>query len=295
VRSLTKKFRDIVALKDINLRVDGGETLVIFGPNGAGKSTLLKTVAGLYRPTKGSVIVLGRDVHLNDSSLRKEISFLGENYALYDNLTVLDNLTFFSKLYGLNKSDYRPRIDELLKKFNASEYLNRSVGELSRGTKQKVAICRALLNDPKVLLLDEPTAFLDAKASESVHRELNSLERDGRTILYATQRLDEIYKIGNRMMLISKGRSLALGDINSALGMLKNVSVEMALAKPLNSEKLSVLKRKWEVEAHDRRNTLLFRVKSMSEIPELVKEVVKNGGRIISVTYLKPSLEEFLT
>lgn len=202
-RSITKKFKGVTALKNVSVTANDSETIVVLGPNGAGKSTLLKIIAGLYKPTSGKVIVLGENAASEDFGVRKEVSFLGENYSLYDNLTAKENLVFFAKLYGLEEKYAAARINELMEKFDAYPYLNRKVGELSRGTKQKVAVCRALLNDPKVFLLDEPTAFLDAKAAELLHKELRRLEKEGRTILYATQRLDEVYRLGSKIHVYS--------------------------------------------------------------------------------------------
>ncbi len=183
-KNVTKEFSETTALISINLKLKPGAKLILLGPNGAGKSTLLKTISGLLKPTKGQVLLYGVNSNPYSQNIGHTLSFVGENYALYDNLTVYDNLIFFSTLYGLPKVEALPMIKELLNYLDASEYLNRKVGMLSRGTKQKIAICRALMNKPKILLLDEPTAFLDARAAEKVH---DIIESEKITIIYATQ------------------------------------------------------------------------------------------------------------
>ncbi len=292
-RSITKKFKGVTALKNVSVTANDSETIVVLGPNGAGKSTLLKIIAGLYKPTSGKVIVLGENAASEDFGVRKEVSFLGENYSLYDNLTAKENLVFFAKLYGLEEKYAAARINELMEKFDAYPYLNRKVGELSRGTKQKVAVCRALLNDPKVFLLDEPTAFLDAKAAELLHKELRRLEKEGRTILYATQRLDEVYRLGSKILFIVQGKIISFGDVRKVMKNLKNISVEVTFANPVTAEQMGVLSRKFMIK-DQRQNIVVFNVGSMDNIPNLVKELAAMNTRIIGVSYLKPSLEELM-
>ncbi len=291
VKSLTKRFGNVTALEKISFRLKQGQVLVLLGPNGAGKSTLLKTIAGLYKPTQGTVRLFG-DHYSNEDSIRGEISFVGENYALYDDLSVYDNLRFFSELYGISREDSNTAIKKLLKTFNATEYLKRKVGELSRGTKQKVAICRALLNNPKLLLLDEPTAFLDASSSEQLHLLLERLSKNGTAIIYATQRLDELYRISGNILMLNKGREIAYGGIEKTIKKLGHVKVELALYKELSNEALKALEKQWGLEAHGRR--IIAEVKSIVEVPLLIEEIVKHGGRILSATYLNKSVEELM-
>lgn len=290
VKGLTKRFTDFTALKNVEFNVEKGDSIVILGPNGAGKSTLLKTIAGLYKPTRGAVEIFGKASQDLDTKSRRKISFLGEYYALYDNLTSRENIRFFSKLY--NVYDVDRKIYTLLKEMSALEYIDRKVGELSRGTKQKIAICRALINEPELLLLDEPAAFLDADTSERIHKKLKGLSDNGVTILYATQRLEELYKIGNKLMIIDKGRIIRFGEIGSVINRLNKIQVEITVARGLKSKELKLLGRYNARPISE--NMLIATVRSINSIPGLLSEVSRAGGLIINVNSLNQNISDII-
>ncbi len=173
------------------------------------------------------------------------------------------------------------------------QYIDRDVGELSRGTKQKIALCRALINEPKLLLLDEPSAFLDPVASRMLHNELNALSRSGVSIVYATQRLDELYRIGDNVLLLKKGRMIALGSVEKILNGLGEIEVEIITSKPMQKARLQRCE-EMEATAGESEKSLIFSLKRINEIPNVVRDVVKNNGEIISVLYLKESIDRLL-
>jgi ABC-type multidrug transport system ATPase subunit len=292
--SIEKRFGKLNVLRDISFRLSAGETIVLLGPNGAGKSTLLKIIAGLYKQSRGSVRVLGHESPKESDKIRNDISFLGENYSLYDDLTVRENLRFFGRLYDIENAVLEKRIRHWLERLDAMQYIDRKVGELSRGTKQKIAICRALINEPKLLLLDEPSAFLDPIASKVLHAELNQLSKGGAAIVYATQRLDELYKIGDKTLLLRKGRRIAFGRVDLIINRLRDVEVEILTAKPIKGNSFLLLSKRWRVRHGDSERALVFSLARISEIPKVVKGVVENGGEIISVLYLKESIDKVL-
>lgn len=291
---IQKRFGKLVVLHDISFKLGSGETIVLLGPNGAGKSTLLKILASLYKPSSGYVKILGYPLSHDPNKVRAMISFLGENYALYDDLSVRKNLEFFARLYDIDDKIIDQRIRHWLNKFDALQYIDRNVGELSRGTKQKVALCRALINEPKLLLLDEPSAFLDPIASKMLHSELNRLSKSGVSIIYATQRLDELYKIGNKTLLIRRGRNIAFGEVDKIINRLKDVEVEILTAKPINKAIFAKLKKSWRVRYGDSEKSIIFSLSRINEIPKAVRAVVNSNGQIISVIYLKESIDKIL-
>ena len=170
---ITKSFGSVIAVNKVSFESAGGINIIL-GPNGAGKSTFLRCIDGLYSVEHGSVNVLDADPYRNDK-LKEKLSLLTDNYALYDYLSVASNLKFFGRLYGLKDEETMRRAAEMLKRLDAAEYLDKKVYMLSRGTKQKIAFCRAVLNEPQILLLDEPTAFLDAHSAEMVRRSISAL------------------------------------------------------------------------------------------------------------------------
>ena len=289
VRRLTKRFSGFTAVDSIDFDVSRSEIVVIIGANGAGKSTLLKSIAGLYRPTSGHILAFGKEAYALNGPERRRLSFLGENYALYDNLTVMENMRFFSRLYGID--EYAGIAHDLLKEFDADEYAGRKVGELSRGTKQKAAICRCLLNDPELLILDEPAAFLDSSSAELLYRKLDGMARAGSAVLYATQRLEDLYRIGRKMLLIDRGRRLRFGDIGSVVKGIRNIEIEVTLVKMLDAKGLDALSR---FNVRTSGNMLMAHVRHINEVPRLISIISGLGGLIINVNSLKQNISEII-
>ena len=188
LRKLTKAFGSKVALRGVDLRVEAGESLVIFGPNGAGKSTLIRILSSLSRPTGGRVLIGGLDLATHADGIRRYLGVVSHAPLLYDSLTAEENLRFFAQLYGMKEP--APRIAEMLERVGLTARRNDLVRTFSRGMVQRLAIARALLHDPQLLLLDEPDTGLDPQAAEMLHDLL--MQVSGRTSESANQRISEL-------------------------------------------------------------------------------------------------------
>ena len=199
----TKRFGTHIALHPTDLIIPRGQAVLLVGANGAGKSTLLRLVAGLCRPSAGSVKIKGRDP-LRTPEARAEIGLLSHQTLLYDQLTARENLRFFAQLYGLD--DPNQRLAATLATVGLDERLDQRVGSFSRGMKQRLAIARAILHDPSILLLDEPFTGLDAKASAALHHLVRRLRQEGRTCILVTHRLDEAEGLVDRLLVIERGQ-----------------------------------------------------------------------------------------
>jgi ABC-type multidrug transport system ATPase subunit len=292
VRGLVKRFGNATALKGINLASKRGINIVL-GPNGAGKSTLLKCIDGLYKPSRGDVAVLGSDPYV-DSHARSRISLLADMYGLYDFLSVKDNLRFFGKFYGMRGDEAIDKTDAMVGELDLKQYLNTKVEALSRGTKQKVAFCRMMLNDAQVLLLDEPTAFLDANASNTVRRHVQRLAHEGRTIMFVTQRLDEVTRLNSRILVLRKGRLVSETDAEGLYrAVFKGTDVSVRFARPVSERVVeSVRNVVWK---NAKEPTLLrVRVNSYREVNRVVKTLIDGGAYVVSVDYAEPALEKLV-
>lgn len=203
IKSLTKSFSYVKALSGIDLNVDCGETLSVFGPNGAGKTTLLRILSTLIKTTSGVVKIGDYDIKENSYEIRKNIGFLSHEKFLYSNLTALENLKFFSDLYGLN--DSANLSIELLEKVGISNKKDELASKLSSGMKQRLSIARALINDPKILLFDEPFTGLDPKGMNLISSILNNLKSAGKTILLTTHNLALGLELGDRFVILNSG------------------------------------------------------------------------------------------
>ncbi len=198
-----KRFGTHTALHPIDLVVPRGQAALLAGANGAGKSTLLRLVAGLCRPSTGSVKINGRDPQ-RITEARADIGLLSHQPLLYDELTARENLSFFAQLYDLDNPD--KRLAAALAAIDLNERLDQRVGSFSRGMKQRLAIARAILHDPSILLLDEPFTGLDSSASAALHRLLLRFRREGRTCVLVTHRLDEAEGLVDRLLVIERGQ-----------------------------------------------------------------------------------------
>lgn len=218
MRRLTKAFGRKMVLRGIDMRVAVGESLVIFGPNGAGKTTLIRILAGLSRPTGGTLMIGGLDMAKHAEGVRRYLGVVSHAPLLYDSLTAQENLQFFARLYGMQRP--AERIAGLLEQVGLAPRRNDLVRTYSRGMVQRLAIARALLHDPPVLLLDEPDTGLDPQAAEMLHRLLAALSTstslvgaDGgkqqiveRTIVTITHSLERGLAIADRVAILANGR-----------------------------------------------------------------------------------------
>jgi len=212
VRDLRKDFGYLQALSGVSFDLNKGEFLTIFGPNGAGKTTLIKVLTGLTRPTFGSAHIDGFDVLENNAELRSQIGVISHTTCLYPDLTAVENLLFYAKLYGLD--DPRKRADESIREAGLQLRRHDPVRTYSRGMQQRMAIARATLHDPSVLFLDEPFTGLDLRATNALKDHLHDLHTGKRTIIMTTHDMSCGLELCDRVAIQNKGRFLLLESIN---------------------------------------------------------------------------------
>jgi heme exporter protein A len=201
---LSRAFGPLQALRGVDLSLDAGETLVVFGPNGAGKSTLLRLLAGIMRPTSGEIRVGGRLVRPGDAGSRRGIGLVSHQSFLYDDLSLLDNLVFAARLHGVRNPDAAART--ALEEAGLGPRADESPRSLSRGLQQRVSIARALLHDPRLLLLDEPFTGLDSASAGRLRASLARRAGEGRAAVLVTHQLAEAWELATRIAVLSAGR-----------------------------------------------------------------------------------------
>lgn len=218
VRGLTKTYEDpdggeVAAVTDASLSCAAGEIYGLLGPNGAGKTTTLRCLATVLAPTSGTAIIAGHDLIQNPEAVRRAIGFLSASTGLYARLTPRETLRFFGSLYGLDGARLDQRVEETLKLFDVTEYADRPNDRLSTGMKQRVSLARAVVHDPPVLILDEPTTGLDPIVSETVESAVVTLARAGKCVLLSTHMLSQAEDICTKIGVIGHGRVLGEGTI----------------------------------------------------------------------------------
>ncbi len=206
VDSLVKKYGKFTAVDGISFNIKRGEIFAFLGPNGAGKTTTVETMECLKTPTSGSVNILGYDVRKDEMKIKMKIGVLPQSFSTYDWLTVWENINYFGKMYP-NHAD----IDHLINMFGLKEKRNSLFRSLSGGLKQRVGIAIALINDPEIVFLDEPTTGLDPKARRDVWAAIKDLQSHGKTVILTTHYMDEAYYLADRICIIHKGKIIAEG------------------------------------------------------------------------------------
>ncbi len=210
--SLTRKFGEFVAVRDISFTVEEGTIFGLLGPNGAGKTTTLRMIYGVLRPTSGTARVMGVDVVKEPIKAKRFIGVLPEDTGLYPRLTAEENLIYFGKLRGMDEGRLRKRVLELLELLNLSEKRYVIAEKLSRGQKQKVAFARAVLDEPPVLLLDEPTLGVDVMSAREIRKMIEEYAAGGKTVILSTHNMWEVERLCDQIGIISEGQLRYLGS-----------------------------------------------------------------------------------
>jgi heme exporter protein A len=208
VSGVWKYYGDFPALRDIAFRVIPGSTVALLGRNGAGKTTLLRILAGLSKPSRGSVTINGMSVR--EEATRRRIGVLGHGISLYDELSAAENLSLFAKLYGI--ANPAKRVDEMLERTGLAHVRDGLAREFSRGMRQRLAVARVFLHDPEILILDEPFTALDDRAIAVLQALLNDMSARGRTIVMSTHQLREALELATHVAMIQRGQIVYAGE-----------------------------------------------------------------------------------
>ncbi len=217
ITSLRKQFAGFTAVRDVSLHVQAGEVVGLLGPNGAGKTTTLRVLAGLMAPTAGSVTIAGIDVHQQPRLARRHLGFLTASTGLYERLTGRDILRTFGQLHGLAEGLLGQRIDQVIRELQLEAFVDQRCGTLSSGQKQRVSIARAIVHDPQLYVLDEPTATLDPVASLDILQLVKRAREAGRSVLYCTHRMEEAQYLCSRLIFMNAGAIVAEGAPSALL------------------------------------------------------------------------------
>ncbi|WP_017416272.1 ABC transporter ATP-binding protein [Clostridium tunisiense] len=227
VNNLSKSFKDIKAVDNISFSVKSGEIVGLLGENGAGKTTTLRMLATMLKPTGGTAKINGYDILTEDSKVRSQIGILfGGEVGLYDRLTARENIKYFAMLNGLSKEEANKNIESLAKALEMEEYIDRRVGKFSRGMKQKVAIARSIVHNPKVMLFDEPTMGLDVTAARIVQNFIFKCKEENKSIIFSSHSMMEVEKLCDRVIIINKGKIVESGSITELKEKYKNNNLE---------------------------------------------------------------------
>jgi len=209
-RALGKRFGDLVAVESLDLTIQRGEVFGLLGPNGSGKTTTIRMLCGLLTPTSGDATVAGFDIRTESEQIRRSIGYMSQRYGLYDDLTAIENIRFYSTVYGLHGAEREARIAELMDELGLTSRKDQMAGTLSGGWKQRLALACSTAHRPEVLFLDEPTAGVDPAARRRFWELAYTLAKRGTTIVVTTHYMDEAVRC-QRLAFLSRGHLIAVG------------------------------------------------------------------------------------
>lgn len=276
VEGLSKQYGDVEAVRNIDFRVETGEVFGLVGPNGAGKTSTLKMLAGLVEPTAGNIVVDGRDPE--DPEMRKRLGFLPEESPLYEEMTPQDYLEFFADLYDVPRHIAQTRIDDALNRLEL-DVRDRPVGDFSKGMKRKVAIARSLVNDPSVLIYDEPASGLDPLTTNTVVNFTRELADQDKTIIFSAHDLYHVESVCDRVAIMNNGQIRAIGtleDIREAYG-----DIQYQVYTDIELDGSS--------EAGDR---FVQSVDRMDDVEAIRERAQGTGGQVVDIRTRESSLED---
>lgn len=290
--NLTKHFADFVAVQGVNLQVHAGQVLALLGPNGAGKTTTVRMLTSVLRPTSGWAKIAGYDVVNEAEKVRASVGVLTEHHGLYGRMTADEYLTFYGKLYRMTDQQIEQRKGELLAQFGLSEVRRKKLGEYSKGMRQKLALVRALLHNPPVLLLDEPTSAMDPESARVVRDAIRALRSDQRAVILCTHNLAEAEQLADQIAIIRRGR-IMLNDVPERLKQLLLGPQEYEIVLRADAAFSSEILPQGVTLNRREDNRFFFRMERPDEmVPVLLKRLLDNHLPVLSCSPVQRSLEE---
>ncbi|MCJ7512338.1 MAG: ABC transporter ATP-binding protein [Anaerolineales bacterium] len=289
---LSKRFGSLIAVDDVSFRVEAGEVMALLGPNGAGKTTTLRMVASILTPSSGRAAVNGFDTVTQPDQVRRSVGLLTEHHGLYTRMRAEEYLAFFGRAYGLTESEIASRASELLSRLDLEDSRSRRLGEFSKGMRQKLALARALLHDPRVLLLDEPTSAMDPASARLVRDAIRALRGGERAVVVSTHNLAEAEMLADRIAIIRRGQLIEQGTPTDLKERVLGCAVmELRLTQPLDGHARVLPRQVRLLDSGDR--WLRYETDDpVRDNPALLRSLAQAGASVLSLGEQPRSLEE---
>jgi len=296
--NLTKQYGSFIALSNLNLKIEGTKCVGFLGPNGSGKTTTLKMFTDLIRPSKGEALINGVNVHTQKKKALASVGTLIETPEIYASLTPREALTMIAEIRGVPHAERKKQVEEVVAEVRMEEWIDKRVGRFSKGMKQRICIASALLNNPTLLLLDEPTTGLDPRGMSEVRDIIKSLKGKNRLIFMSSHLLGEVSDVCDEVALIDHGKLIVydtLPNVTSKFSGGNNV-VEVGLVRPVDSKILTQTIKSWSdvtnAEKIDDKNYKISFVGGLEVQERILNEIVKLNIGVISYKPASSELED---
>jgi ABC-2 type transport system ATP-binding protein len=291
---LSKHFDDFIAVNHINLNVEAGEVLGLLGPNGAGKTTTVRLLTSVLKPSHGWAKIAGFDVEKQANEVRASVGVLTEHHGVYNRMPAGEYLDFFGQLYKIEPTIRQKRIEEILHHFGIARSIHQPIGEFSKGMRQKLALARALIHNPPVLLLDEPTSAMDPESAKIVRDEIRKLRSDDRAIIICTHNLAEAEGLADKIAIIRDGKIIAQGSPKTLkqqfLGQAEYI-IHFSKNQYLDKKKVELPKGAKLVRNGD--DWLIYCTNDPAKVnPKVLETLISQGLQVISLHEVSQNLEQ---
>jgi ABC-2 type transport system ATP-binding protein len=286
VETLTKRYGDFLAVDDITFNVRKGEVFAFLGPNGAGKTTTVETIVTIRTPTSGKVSLLGMDVTKRKRDIVRRIGVLPQEFSSFDRITVRETIQYYSRLFCCRNTD----VDGLIELANLKDKSKEQFKNLSGGLKQRLGVAIALVNDPEVVFLDEPTTGLDPRAKREVWEVLLGLKKKGKTVFLTTHYMEEAELLADTVAIISKGKIIAMGSPEELIE--SNANYLALTLKSVNEKAFEIVQKMGFEPVHDNDKDIKVRVKHTDDVQKILNTIKDVGASFLSLDIRKPNLEE---
>jgi len=292
VENLTRKFKDITAVKNISFYIDESEIFGFLGPNGAGKTTTIRMLSTLISPDSGKITIDGKDTRSHGEYIREITGLLTESPGMYEKISAYDNLKYYSSFYNIPDDRRNKNIEKYLKMFDLWERKDDLAGTYSKGMKQKLALSRALIHEPKILLLDEPTAGLDPESAHMVRNFIDSLKKEKTTVFLCTHNLEEASSLSDRVCIIKK-KIIRIATLSELQNGDRGKRVEIVFRDDADKY-TKLIKETSQIKniQTDKNKAMLVIENPEISNPIILKKLVDSGAKIIYFNQIKASLEE---
>ena len=290
---LHKDFGEVYAIKGVNIEIQRGEVFSLLGPNGAGKSTTISMISGLLRPTQGDAVVLGHSIIREPQAAKAALGVVPQEIALYEDLSARENLTFWGKMYGLRGGALKKRVDQILEIVGLTDRQKGRVEKFSGGMKRRLNIGIALMHEPDVVIMDEPTVGIDPQSRRKILDSVMDLNRQGMTVLYTTHYMEEAQELSDHIAIMDHGEIIASGTHNELVKIVGELDrIELTINTD-SSQVLDAWQKSPGVEQVVAENgqLILLVEDSNAVLPLLFESASQANTRITSVEIQEPNLE----
>ena len=293
IKDLVKKYDTTIAVDNINLSIEEGEIYGILGPNGAGKSTTISLICSLLNPSFGEIKILGEDIRKKSSSIKRNLGLVPQNIALYRNFTAYENVKFFGELYGLRGKKLSEAIDEALEFTGLLEVKKKKAEEFSGGMLRRLNIACAIVHNPKILIMDEPTVGIDPQSRNNIMQSVKKLNKKGVTIIYTTHYMEEAENLCSKIAIIDNGKIIVEGTKDELKDMVSDkriLNIGVDNVYKVNIENLRNIEGVINVSI-DEGNIIITSSKEVNNLSKIIKEISEEELKINDLRFKEITLE----